>query len=223
MVRVNQRSEINTTIRGYRAILLGKRLALLCSIPCCALFAGCSQHESQKAAPAPVQLKQQLPPQPEQPSEPPSPPRGYLMQHDLPAPKPRQAAPQQQAGPRYDPRRLKEAAEVKSWSNVNVEGKGVDCWLKTCWKNGQMSLRLAMLGSPEGLHMFVDGAKQFRVRFSDATGAQVNEYTVAAEDMAWAPPTVNGGVPTLQFESSVDCSLEEYEQYRQWQLFWDEP
>lgn len=145
------------------------------------------------------------------------------MQHDLPVPKPHRnaEAAQQPPGPRYDPRRLKEAAEVKSWSNVNIEGKGVDFWLKTCWKNGQMSLRLALLGNPDGMKMLFDEAKMFRVRFSDATGSQVNEYTVAPEDLTWAPPSVNGGMPTMQFESSVDVPLEEYEQYRQWQLFWD--
>jgi len=84
-----------------------------------------------------------------------------------------------------------------------------------------MSLRLALLGNPDGMKMLFDEAKMFRVRFSDATGSQVNEYTVAPEDLTWAPPSVNGGMPTMQFESSVDVPLEEYEQYRQWQLFWD--
>jgi hypothetical protein len=186
------------------------------------LIAGCGQKQEAVKSPSQSPLKPQQGPAAPPPVEQQAPPRGYLMQRDLPVPRPQQREQTgQPPGPRYDPQRLKDAAEVKSWSNVNIEGKGVDCWLKSCWKNGQMSLRLAMVGNPDGIRMVMDAAKQFRIRFSDATGEQVNEYTVLPEDLTWAPSSVNGGVPTMQFESSVDVSLEEYEQYRQWQFFWD--
>jgi len=102
-----------------------------------------------------------------------------------------------------------------------VPGTDINCFMRTKWSNGQVFLRLAILGSEPGVEQFVFGTREFKIRFCDATGAQVNEYKVAGEDVTRAPAAVNNGVPTYQFDSSAECSLEEYEQYRQWSISWE--
>jgi hypothetical protein len=123
--------------------------------------------------------------------------------------------------PAYDPSRLKEAGQIKAYSGVNVPGTDINCFMRTKWSNGQVFLRLAILGSLPGVEQFVFGTKEYKIRFCDASGAQVNEYKVAGEDVTRAPASVNNGVPTYQFDSSAECSLEEYERYSQWQISWD--
>ncbi len=188
-----------------------KQLAAILSIA--QLLTGCSDadHGKQLAEVAPVIQ---------------TPAPGSLVRKPTkPAPLPKAPSPPptrpDQPPPGVDPGRWALAHQVRPWESVAVEGTGINCHMKTRGTNGKVDIRLALLGPRENLQAFIRGVKTFRVKFKDAAGSPINEYTIPASDFQWAPATANNGVPTLQFESSVDCPFELMDQAAHWMLYWD--
>lgn len=177
---------------------------------CLPLLAGCSTDAQQSDSETGSKRRllanapKEMPPEnPEPPPEPPPP---------QPAPAP---------VPQYSKARLKSAAEIHNWSNIHIDGTSIDAWLKTKWTNGAITVRLALLGGQEDLERFCASVKQFRLKFGDTTGNIIMEFTIDGPDLTFAPPGTNQGVPTMQFESSIECPLEQYESAHSWQLYWD--
>ena len=155
-------------------------------------------------------------------TDPGEPRRGHLLRPAVSArPRPAPAAGAPAPLPSYDPHRLALAAQLRTFVPVEVENMGIKVGLKAKWASGKLAMRLALVGPRDGLNAFTAQVRQFHIKFTDRTGNPVTEYGVLPSQLAWAPPTVNSGVPTLQFESSVECPLEIYEQVGNWNFYWD--
>jgi len=202
---------VNETSHQTRRASCFVCVALLSIAP---LLSGCSDADKgrQLAAVAPVSQ---------------TPARGSLLGKPAKPAQPPQAPPPppptrpDQPPPGIDRGRWALAHQVRPWESVAVEGMGINCHMKTRWANGKVEIRLALLGPRESLQAFIRRVKAFHVRFKDAAGGQINEYTVPASDFQWAPATANNGVPTMQFESSAECPFELMDQAMHWSLYWD--
>lgn len=117
--------------------------------------------------------------------------------------------------------RVRKANTLRPWTEVQIPNTGITCWMKTRWADDQVLIRLALLGPRESINSFMPGIKQFKLNIKDMQNASVLFYTISPNDFEWAPPSVNNGTPTMQFESSAPCSLDEYERCNLWSFDWD--
>ncbi len=179
------------------------------------LLAGCSA--------APVEEPASAPPKPAKKAPPPAPSsglkRGTLINEANQAIKTHKEA---KAKATYNASpRVRKANTLRPWTEVQIPNTGITCWMKTRWADDQVLIRLALLGPRESLNSFMPGIKQFKLTIKDMQNATVLFYTISPNDFEWAPPSVNNGTPTLQFESSAPCSLDEYERCNLWSFDWD--
>lgn len=122
---------------------------------------------------------------------------------------------------RYGNDRLYKASTIRSWAVIPVIPVGIDAFMKTAWAKGNLHIRLAMLGPLQNLQMFLRDHNNLRLTFTDQSGNNLKEMIVPCASMQQAPPSANGGAPTFQFESDIECPLEEYEQFYQWTFEWN--
>lgn len=172
---------------------------------------------------APVEEPAAPPPKPIQKAPPPAPAsglkRGTLINqanNDIRTHKEAKAKAAYNASPR-----VRKANTLRPWTEVQIPNTGITCWMKTRWADDQVLIRLALLGPRESLNSFMPGIKQFKLTIKDMQNAPVLFYTISPNDFEWAPPSVNNGTPTMQFESFAPCSLDEYERCNLWSFDWD--
>jgi hypothetical protein len=144
--------------------------------------------------------------------------RGRLLQVTN-AP-PRRAQPSEPAMPGYDPGRLAMSGQLKGWAPIDIEGTGIQVWMKTKWSDGKLLMRIAMLGPRDSLSMLTSGSREFQVKLRDRAGGDVDQFILPPSEFKWAPPTANHGVPTMEFESSASMPLELYERGANWNFYW---
>lgn len=133
-----------------------------------------------------------------------------------------EAAAAQAARPNYDPARLAMAAKPRQWANIVVPDLNINCWLKSTWVDGKMNFRFALIGQKEALKVFAARWPYMRLLFQDSVGNNLHQAILRSVDLRWADSLRNSGAPTLEFESSTDCSLEVYEQSIQWNVKWED-
>lgn len=127
------------------------------------------------------------------------------------------------AKPHYDPTRLSIAGKWRQWADITIPDLNIKCWLKTNWKNGNMHLRLALLGDKTALRLFQGTWPYFRLVFADQMGNNLHQCILSTKDLHWDENGLrNSGVPTLEFESDDQVSLEVYESIVQWNLKWED-
>lgn len=181
------------------------------------VLGGCSTttpEESPAPPPEPVKTQKVVPPPNDSGIK-----RGTLIRqanNDIKATVKAKAKAKQAASPR-----VKLANSLRPWTEMVMEGTGITGWMKTRWADDQILIRLAFLGPRESLNSFMPRVQLFKLTLKDMQNAPVLFYTITPNDFQWAPPTVNNGTPTMQFESSAPCSLEEYERCNLWKLDWD--
>ncbi len=122
--------------------------------------------------------------------------------------------------PHYSPLRLEKAARSRSWAVVHVPDIGVQAVLNTLWRDGQIYYRVALLGQKNALELFTSEYRQFTVTFADQSGTKIFEIALSPTDFQMDPPTVNGGIPTMELNNSIDCDLPVYENSVQWNMLW---
>lgn len=132
----------------------------------------------------------------------------------------RQAA--EAAKPRYSAARTGRARQVKQWANVTIPEYNINGWLKTWWIDGNLHLRLALLGDREALSVFTTTWPKLRLTFADQGGVNIYEAVVSSNDLSSDTGPRNAGMPTLALESTIDCPLELYENSVQWNLKWEQ-
>lgn len=126
------------------------------------------------------------------------------------------------AKPHYDPTRLKIAYNWRQWADITVPDLNIKCWLKSNWKDGNMHLRLALLGDKTALRLFTGNWRYFRLVFADQGGNNLHQCILATNDLHWDEAGLrNSGTPTMEFESDTQCGLEVYESIVQWNLKWE--
>jgi hypothetical protein len=149
------------------------------------------------------------------------PPRGFLLRQQPDVLEAAAAPVPAPPMPRYGKARLLAAGQVKAWSAVKPDGMDVTFGLKTRWKDGQIFMRVAAIGRDAELQAMVSNVKEFKIAFYDSGGAELNYFRITGRDLTpEAKATKNNGMPTYVFESSVECPLSEYEQYRTWVISW---
>lgn len=136
------------------------------------------------------------------------------------------SAPEQEGGgdpwlAQYGQDRLWKASTIRSWAVIPVIPVGIDAFMKTAWAKGNLHIRLAMLGPLQNLQMFLRDHNNLHITFTDASGSNLKQMTILCSSMQQAPSSANGGAPTFQFESDIECPLEVYEQFYQWTFEWD--
>lgn len=124
------------------------------------------------------------------------------------------------AKPKYDPKRLAFAANTKQWAPCEVPDLGIQAWLRTTWKDGKIYMRLALIGQTQALELFTNQWRQFRIKLSDEFGRPHNQYVVMPNQLKMSSSSING-LPTMEFESSVEMPLEVYEGCKNWNFEWD--
>ena len=121
----------------------------------------------------------------------------------------------------YGKYRLEKASVIKSWASVPIVPIGVDAFLKTGWAKGNMYMRLALLGPPGNLQLFVRDRNQVKVTFTDRAGITLKEYVIPISELRQAAAGTNFGTPTYEFETEVPLPLEAYEEFYQWTFEWN--
>lgn len=124
--------------------------------------------------------------------------------------------------PHYSAPRLAKAGKSRTWASVHVPDIGVQAVLNSLWKDGQLYFRIALLGQKNALELFTSEYRQFRITFADQSGTKIFEIPVSPSDFQFDPPDVNGGIPTMELNNSIDCDLPVYENAVQWNMIWDQ-
>ena len=135
----------------------------------------------------------------------------------------RQAAAIEAAKPHYDPTRLSIASKWRQWADITIPDLNIKCWLKSNWKDGNMHMRLALLGDKTALRLFTGNWPYFRLVFADQSGNNLHQCILATRDLHWDETGLrNSGVPTMEYEADDQVSLEVYESIVQWNLKWED-
>lgn len=133
-----------------------------------------------------------------------------------------QKAAEEAAKPHYDPVRLGMAGKWRQWADITIPDFNIHAWLKTNWADGNMHLRLALLGEKDALRIFTGQWPYLRLLFADQGGTNLHQCALATSDLKWDQSGLrNSGTPTMEFESDSECSLEVYESIVQWNLKWE--
>lgn len=134
------------------------------------------------------------------------------------------AAPQPKVDPwaqRYSAWRLEKAATIHNWASVSMYPNGIDAFLKTAWTQGNMHIRLAMLGPQRNLEEFGQAQQNVKVSFQDKGGGYLKTIIVPLTEFKLDHPAANAGTPTLVVEGTEPVPLELYEQFYQWVFEWE--
>lgn len=127
------------------------------------------------------------------------------------------------AKPHYDPTRLGIAKKWRQWADITIPDINIHAWLKSNWNDGNMHVRLALLGDKTALRLFTGNWPYFRLVFADQQGTNLHQCLLATRDMHWDEVGLrNNGIPTMEYEGDSQCSLEVYESIVQWNLKWED-
>lgn len=132
------------------------------------------------------------------------------------------AAAAEAAKPHYDPTRLGIALKWRQWADITIPDINIHAWLKTNWKDGNMHLRLALLGDKTALRLFSGNWPYLRLVFADQQGNNLHQCILATRDLHWADGLRNSGTPTMEYEADSPVTLEVYESIVQWNLKWED-
>lgn len=125
--------------------------------------------------------------------------------------------------PHYDPTRLGIAQKWRQWADITIPDLNIHAWLKSNWKDGNMHIRLALLGDKTALRLFTGNWPYFRLVFADQGGQNLHQCILASKDLHWDETGLrNNGTPTMEFEGDSQCTLEVYESIVQWNLKWED-
>lgn len=147
--------------------------------------------------------------------------RGRLLKHGGGADSGSAGAPNDPYASQYPKWRLDKAAIIRSWASVSVQPVGIDAFLRTAWTNGQIHIRLALLGPIGNLREFSRTQNSVKITFQDRVGNPLKQIIVPMSELREAPQSTNYGTPTYFVEGSLDCPLEMYEEVYQWMFEWD--
>jgi hypothetical protein len=127
------------------------------------------------------------------------------------------------AKPHYDPTRVGIAKKWRQWADITIPDLNIHAWLKSNWNDGNMHIRLALLGDKTALRLFTGNWPYFRLVFADQQGNNLHQCILATRDLHWDEVGMrNNGTPTMEFEGDSECSLEVYESIVQWNLKWED-
>lgn len=172
---------------------------------------------------SPVQMPRANPePEPEPEPAPRSAPsfeRGTYLQKRKPSQA--QRGPSSQAVAQYGRQRLDNAAVIKNYAPVSIIPIGLDAYCKTAWADGLLHVRVAIMGPPANMQLFLRQFSVFKLGFRDQGANLIQDAVVPATEFKLAPPSVNHGSPTFEFEGQMEIPLEQYEQFYDWTLNWE--
>lgn len=120
----------------------------------------------------------------------------------------------------YGKERLDNAAVIKNYAPVSIIPIGLDAYCKTAWAGGHLHTRIALMGPPDNMKMFLQQFSHFKIAFRDQAAAVIQDAVVPAVEFKRAPPNVNHGSPTFEFEGEMEIPLEQYERFYDWTLNW---
>ncbi|MGD9681867.1 MAG: hypothetical protein AB7W16_11845 [Candidatus Obscuribacterales bacterium] len=142
----------------------------------------------------------------------------YLQKHK---PSQAQRGPSSQAVAQYGRQRLDNAAVIKNYAPVSIIPIGLDAYCKTAWADGLLHVRVAIMGPPANMQLFLRQFSVFKLGFRDQGANLIQDAVVPATEFKLAPPSVNHGSPTFEFEGQMEIPLEKYEQFYDWTLNWE--
>jgi hypothetical protein len=121
---------------------------------------------------------------------------------------------------KYGRARLDKAATIKRYSPITIMPVQLEAHCSTAWDRGMLHVRVAYLGPPHNLSVFMKETRMIYVTFQDEYGANVYNFEVPIEQFEKAPETMNYGTPTYQVEGQLPLALENYERFFQWSCEW---
>lgn len=122
---------------------------------------------------------------------------------------------------RYGRARLDKAATIKRYTPITILPVQLEAHCRTAWDRGNLHVRIAYLGPPHNLNVFMQENHKLYIGFTDQAGSQVYNFEIPIEQMKRAPDTMNGGMPTYEVEGQLPVPLESYEQFYQWTCEWN--
>lgn len=145
--------------------------------------------------------------------------RGTYLQKRKPSGS--QSGPSSQAVAQYGRQRLDNAAVIKNYAPVSIIPIGLDAYCKTAWADGLLHVRVAIMGPPANMQLFLRQFSVFKLGFRDQGANLIQDAVVPATEFKLAPPSVNHGSPTFEFEGQMEIPLEQYERFYDWTLNWE--
>ena len=121
---------------------------------------------------------------------------------------------------RYGRDRLAKVATIKRYAPVTILPVQLEAHCRTAWDRGKLHVRVAYMGPPHNLKVFMEEQHMLHVSFQDEAGAQLYNFQIPISQMKKAPDSVNFGMPTYEVEGQLPLPLEVYEQFFQWNLEW---
>ncbi|MBI1270184.1 hypothetical protein GC174_07115 [bacterium] len=122
---------------------------------------------------------------------------------------------------RYGRARLDKAATIKRYTPITILPVQLEAHCRTAWDRGNLHVRVAYLGPPHNLNVFMQENHVLHIGFTDQSGSPVYNFEIPIDQMQRAPETMNGGMPTYQVEGQLPVPLESYEQFYQWTCEWN--
>ena len=122
---------------------------------------------------------------------------------------------------RYGRARLDKAATIKRYTPITILPVQLEAHCRTAWDRGNLHVRIAYLGPPHNLNVFMQENHVLHIGFTDQAGSPVYNFEIPIDQMQRAPETMNGGMPTYQVEGQLPVPLESYEQFYQWTCEWN--
>lgn len=121
---------------------------------------------------------------------------------------------------RYGRSRLEKVATIKRYAPVTILPVQLEAHCRTAWDRGKLHVRVAYMGPPHNLKVFMEEQHKLHVSFQDEAGSQLYGFVIPISQMKKAPDSVNFGMPTYEVEGQLPVPLELYEQFFQWNLEW---